>query len=47
MLEKIMKKAFDEVLKIHLDRKVSMRMAAYMLGISRVAEAVKLRGLYP
>lgn len=47
MLEKIMKKAFDEVLNIHLRNKVSMRMAAYTLGISRVAEAVKLRGLYP
>jgi glutamate dehydrogenase/leucine dehydrogenase len=47
MLERIMKKAFDEVLNIYLERKVSMRMAAYMLGISRVAEAVKLRGLYP
>lgn len=47
MLEKIMKRAFDEVLNIHLRNKVSMRIAAYMLGISRVAEAVKLRGLYP
>ena len=47
MLEKIMTKAFDEVLKIHLDKKVSMRLAAYMLGISRVAEATRLRGLYP
>lgn len=47
MLEKIMKRAFDEVLNIHLKNKVSMRMAAYMLGISRVAEAVRLRGLYP
>ena len=38
-LERVMKNSFAEVLKIHLDRKVSMRTAANMLGISRVAEA--------
>jgi glutamate dehydrogenase/leucine dehydrogenase len=46
-LERVMKNSFSEVLKIHLDRKVSMRTAATMLGISRVAEATTLRGLYP
>jgi glutamate dehydrogenase/leucine dehydrogenase len=46
-LEKVMKTSFVEVLKIHLDRHVSMRKAANMLGIGRVAEATKLRGLYP
>jgi glutamate dehydrogenase/leucine dehydrogenase len=46
-LEKVMKNSFGEVLRIHLDRKVSMRTAANMLGISRVAEATLLRGLYP
>ena len=46
-LERVMKTSFAEVLKIHLDRKVSMRTAANMLGISRVAEATVLRGLYP
>lgn len=46
-LERVMKHAFMDVLKTHLDRKVSMRVAANMLGISRVAEATKLRGLYP
>ena len=40
-----MKIAFAEVLKIHVDRKVGMRLAANMLGISRVAEASRLRGL--
>jgi len=43
----VMKNSFAEVLKIHLDRKVSVRTAANMLGISRVAEATTLRGLYP
>ncbi|MGO9494437.1 MAG: Glu/Leu/Phe/Val family dehydrogenase [Terracidiphilus sp.] len=46
-LERVMKTAFRDVLKIHIDRNVSMRIAANMLGISRVAEAVQLRGIYP
>ncbi len=46
-LERVMKTAFRDVLKIHLEKKVSMRIAANMLGISRVAEAVKIRGIYP
>ncbi|HEY9164535.1 MAG TPA: Glu/Leu/Phe/Val dehydrogenase [Candidatus Kryptonia bacterium] len=46
-LEKIMKFSFAEVIKIHHDRKVNMRIAANMLGIGRVAEATRLRGLYP
>jgi len=46
-LERVMKTSFNDVLRIHLDNKVGMRTAANMLGISRVAEATKLRGLYP
>ncbi len=46
-LEKVMTRAFRDVLKIQTDRKVSMRLAANMVGIGRVAEAVKIRGLYP
>ena len=46
-LEKVMKTAFRDVLKIHLDRNVSMRIAANMLGIGRVAEAIHIRGIYP
>ena len=46
-LERVMKTAFRDVLKIHLEKKVPMRIAANMLGIGRVAEAVKLRGIYP
>ncbi len=46
-LERVMKTSFAEVLNIRTERKVSMRVAANMLGIGRVAEAVKLRGLYP
>lgn len=46
-LERVMKTAFRDVLKIHLEKKVPMRVAANMLGIGRVAEAVRLRGIYP
>jgi glutamate dehydrogenase/leucine dehydrogenase len=46
-LERVMKTAFRDVLKIHLDRKVPMRIAANMLGIGRVAEAVQIRSIYP
>ena len=46
-LERVMKTAFRDVLKIHLDRKVPMRIAANILGIGRVAEAVQIRGIYP
>ncbi|MGC9157796.1 MAG: Glu/Leu/Phe/Val family dehydrogenase [Terracidiphilus sp.] len=46
-LERVMKTSFADVLKIHLDHKVPMRTAANMLGIGRVAEAVRLRGVYP
>jgi glutamate dehydrogenase/leucine dehydrogenase len=46
-LEKVMKIAFNDVLKIRLERKVDMRIAANMLGIGRVADAVRVRGIYP
>ena len=46
-LEMIMKSSFDEVFKVHRERNVNMRLAANMLGISRVAEATTIRGLYP
>jgi glutamate dehydrogenase (NAD(P)+) len=35
------------VLALSQDQKVSMRTAATMLGVRRVAEAHKTRGLYP
>jgi len=46
-LERVMKTAFRDVLKVHGDRNVPMRIAANMLGIGRVAEAVRIRGIYP
>lgn len=46
-LEKIMARAFNEVLRIAEEKKVSMRTAAYILGVGRVAKAMQLRGIYP
>jgi glutamate dehydrogenase/leucine dehydrogenase len=43
-LDKIMTKAFNDVYDIHVKHNVTMRMAAYMLSVQRVAEAMKLRG---
>ena len=43
-LDKIMTKAFNDVYDMHLKNNVNMRMAAYMLSVQRVAEAMKLRG---
>jgi glutamate dehydrogenase (NAD(P)+) len=46
-LKGIMTRSFAEVLEIHLRERVDMRTAAYMLAVSRVAEASRTRGLYP
>ncbi len=46
-LTRIMKRSFAEVLNISQKEKVDMRTAALVLGIGRVAEATKLRGIYP
>jgi len=46
-LRDIMEKAFQNVYRIHKERNVSMRRAALMLAIERVADATRVRGLYP
>jgi glutamate dehydrogenase (NAD(P)+) len=46
-LNGILMKAFHEVEEMATTRKVTWREAAHMLGVARVAEAHKLRGLYP
>jgi glutamate dehydrogenase/leucine dehydrogenase len=43
-LEEVMTNAFRGVLEMSLKHKVSMRKAAYMAAVSRVAEVMKLRG---
>ncbi|MBP1764592.1 MAG: glutamate dehydrogenase [Firmicutes bacterium] len=43
-LEHIMVNAFAAVFAMHQDKTVSMRDAAYMVAIQRIAEAIKMRG---
>lgn len=46
-LRDIMIKAFHEVLNIHIEEKVDMRTAAYILAVKRVADAIEHRGIFP
>jgi len=46
-LDSIMTRAFHEVLDIAQNERVPMRTAAYILGVGRVANAKKLRGVFP
>ncbi|HWP34840.1 MAG TPA: Glu/Leu/Phe/Val dehydrogenase [Thermodesulfobacteriota bacterium] len=46
-LKEVMYTAFREVLQVATDTRVDMRTAALMVGLGRVAEAVRLRGIYP
>jgi glutamate dehydrogenase (NAD(P)+) len=46
-LNDIMMRAIKEVEGLAVSKKVSWREAAHMIGVGRVAEAHKLRGLYP
>lgn len=43
-LEKIMVSAFEDVYAMHLDKKVSMREAAFLVAVKRVVDAMRLRG---
>jgi glutamate dehydrogenase/leucine dehydrogenase len=46
-LEDRMVTAFDEVYAVHQKEKVHMRTAAYIVALTRIAEAVKARGIFP
>lgn len=46
-LERVMTESFADVFEISKKEKVDMRTAAYMLAVSRVAEATRIRGIYP
>jgi glutamate dehydrogenase/leucine dehydrogenase len=45
-LQRIMEAAFDEVYDTMKRRRVTMRIAAFMVAIRRVTEASEMRGLY-
>ncbi|MFO7965324.1 MAG: Glu/Leu/Phe/Val dehydrogenase [Desulfobacterales bacterium] len=46
-LEKIMAGTFTEVVRLAEEKSISMRTAAYIIGVGRVAKAMQLRGIYP
>jgi glutamate dehydrogenase (NAD(P)+) len=46
-LFRIMEGAFGQTLAMSRKEKISMRAAALSLGIKRVADAKKIRGLFP
>ncbi len=43
-LEKVMVKAFKNIYNLAQTRKVDMRLAAYMIGVRKMAEASRFRG---
>jgi len=46
-LRAIMDRAYDEVSTLAKEQGTSLRTAAQMIGVGRVAEAHRTRGLYP
>ena len=46
-LEKIMTNAFDSVWTLAQEEKTSMRNAAFMIAVRRVANALRERGIFP
>ena len=46
-LERIMDRAFDDVVQLSEERKVDNRTGAMILGVSRVARATQMRGIFP
>ncbi|MBN1858249.1 Glu/Leu/Phe/Val dehydrogenase [Candidatus Bipolaricaulota bacterium] len=46
-LGRIMHRALGEVWTMSKERDISLRLAAFVLGVERVAQAVRMRGLFP
>ncbi|MBI4279146.1 MAG: Glu/Leu/Phe/Val dehydrogenase [Armatimonadetes bacterium] len=46
-LEAIMVRSFNQVMAVAQERKADMRTAAYIRAVSRVADALMTRGIYP
>src|SRR5437764_1254134 len=46
-LREIMDRSYEQVSALAVEERVSLRTAAQMIGVGRVAEAHKIRGLYP
>lgn len=45
-LNRMMRSAFDNLYQVSDEHKITMRQAAYVYAINRVAETLKLRGIY-
>jgi len=46
-LGRIMQRALTEVWQLAEERGLSLRLAAYVLAVERVAQAIRLRGIFP
>ncbi|MCR4425299.1 MAG: Glu/Leu/Phe/Val dehydrogenase [Firmicutes bacterium] len=46
-LDGIMTRSFDEVWRYSHEKNLSLRTGAYVLSVNRVAEAIRVRGLFP
>jgi glutamate dehydrogenase (NAD(P)+) len=46
-LKSILVSAFEDVYNLSIKRRVTLRIAAYMIALSRVAKAIELRGIFP
>jgi glutamate dehydrogenase (NAD(P)+) len=46
-MEHLMVQAYHRVIQQSKKRQISLRLAAYTLGVGRVAQALTDRGLYP
>jgi glutamate dehydrogenase (NAD(P)+) len=45
-MDQIMKEAFSNVFRVAMENNVSLRIAAYMVAIDKIANAYKYRGLF-
>ncbi len=46
-LKRIIIEAFEETYKISEEKHISLRTAAYIIAVSRIAKAIELRGIFP
>ncbi len=46
-LKRILLEAFEETYKISQERNISLRTAAYIIAVTRIAKAIELRGIFP
>jgi len=46
-MRRVLTRAFDDVWQLAAERAISPRLAAYLIAVRRVADATRVRGLYP